>query len=53
MVDSTRQSPHRDPQAQDAPQDVVGQLRNAIQVVFNCFDALMNEINRKLYTLQI
>ena len=31
---------------------MVGRLRNAIQVVFNCYDDLMKEMNRELYTLQ-
>ena len=53
MVDPTRQSAQNlgDPQEQPKP-DVVGRLRNAIQVVFNCYDDLMKEMNRELYTLQ-
>ena len=32
---------------------MVGQLRNAIQVVNNTFEEEMSDINRELYTLQI
>ena len=53
MVDSTRQTGQigLDPQ-EEAKDDLVAHLRNSIQTVENTYEAKMNEINRKLYTLR-
>ena len=54
MVDSTRQTDqsHFDPQ-EEVKIDLVAELRNAIQVVENTFEAQMAETNRELYGLKI
>ena len=53
MVDSTRQKEqsHFDPQ-EEVKVDLVAELRNAIQVVENTFEAQMAEIDRELYGLR-
>jgi hypothetical protein len=53
MVDSTRQTGQTSFDLQEeVKDDMVAHLRNSIQTVENIYQAKMNEINRKLYTLR-